>query len=152
MDMVLGERRVASPRHTLTLCLILLAIAAAGFAQTLLPKNGAAGAPGGAIVYLPLLAAEWGLFAYVAVGLRRGGVSLKEIISARWTWTSLALDVLIGLVLLAAWIGVEFAWTLAPWSNGAATGTLARQALEVRTAADIPVWIVLSMSAGFVEE
>lgn len=153
MDMVLGERRVATPRHTLVLCLILLAIAAAGFAQTLLPRPpDGANTTGGALVYLPLLVAEWGLFAYVAAGLRRSGVSLKDLISARWTWTSLELDILIGFALLGAWIGVEMAWRLLPWSGGHATGTLMRQALDVRNAADIPVWIVLSLSAGFVEE
>jgi membrane protease YdiL (CAAX protease family) len=86
------------------------------------------------------------------MGLKRGGASLKDIISARWTWTSLFVDILIGLALLALWLGVEFAWSLAPWRSGAASGTLLRQALELKNAADIPLWILLSMSAGFVEE
>jgi uncharacterized protein len=154
MGQVSSERPlVASRRHTLTLCLVLLGIAAAGFAQTVLFRASDGGVSGpGALVYLPLLAAEWGLFAYVAMGVRRSGASLKDLISPRWTWNSLALDVTIGLALLGLWIGVEMAWRLAPWSGDHATATLARQALEVKGAADIPLWITLSVSAGFVEE
>jgi membrane protease YdiL (CAAX protease family) len=144
------EGQVASSRHGLVLGAILLGLAAAGY-LALGRSTGAGPAPSGALLYLPLLAAEWGLFLYVRLGVRKAGHSLAGLISARpLSPRTIALDLLLGLLLLAAMLGLEAALDLV---LGAGAGTPAGvQPLLVRRAADIPLWILLALSAGFVEE
>jgi membrane protease YdiL (CAAX protease family) len=141
---------VGSPRHTAILVAVILGVALAGF----LALRHAAAAPGppaegGASLYLGLLAAEWGLFYYVSRGVRGAGGSVKALISSRpLTAKTIAIDALLGLLLLAALIAVEWLLSKAP---GAANGALV-QTLLVRRASLIPLWILLAVSAGFVEE
>ena len=146
-----GSRPVASRRHLLILCLILLAIAAAGYvalARAPAPGSGAS-RPSGAALYLPLLAAEWGLFLYVRMGLRKAGHSVRALISARPLGArALLADAALGVLLLAMLMGAA---ALFERAFGAGTpGSV--QNLLVHRAADIPLWILLSLSAGFVEE
>lgn len=143
---------VGSWRHTGILCLILLAVAAAGFISTL----RAAGSPGGGLsglsgpaLYLPLLAAEWGLFLYVRMGVRRHGGTVRGLIAERPLGArSLAVDLLLAILLLAAFLAAEYALDRMLGASNAA----AVQPLLVRRAMDIPLWIALAASAGFVEE
>jgi membrane protease YdiL (CAAX protease family) len=142
---------VASRRHTIVLCVILLAVAAAGYASlgraAAQPAGGAG--PAGATLYLPLLAAEWGLFLYVRMGLHRHGTSLRSLISARPLGArTLLADAALGALLMLLLVGIEYLLDRA--LGGARPGSV--QALIVRRGADIPLWILLSLSAGFVEE
>jgi hypothetical protein len=60
------------------------------------------------IALFPLLAALWGLFLYVRLGVRKNGGSIRELISARpLDPRSLAADLLLGLVLLVTRIQFE---------------------------------------------
>jgi uncharacterized protein len=139
-----GIDPVASRRHTAVLCSILIAVAAAGYLS--LGRSAAGGAtplPGPAL-YLPLLAAEWGLFLYVRMGIRKRGNTLRQLIGAR----ALFVDLLLGLALFAAWLAAEYAFDRAFGS----TIPAGVQSLLVRRAADIPLWVLLALSAGFVEE
>ena len=146
-----GSRMVASGRHTMVLCLILLAVAALGYvslASAPAPAAGASG-PTGSIFYLPLIAAEWGLFLYVRMGLRNSGRSIRDLVSARPLGTrALLVDLAVGLLLfgLLSAADILFERTF----GGGIPGSV--QSLLVRRAADIPLWILLSLSAGFVEE
>jgi membrane protease YdiL (CAAX protease family) len=142
---------VASRRHLITLCLVLLAIAAAGYAVLARAPAPAGGAPeaSGAALYLPLFAAEWGLFLYVRMGVRRRGGSIRELICARPPGArALLVDLLLGALLLALLVGASASYEYA--FGSAIPGSV--QGLLVRRAADIPLWILLSLSAGFVEE
>lgn len=136
---------LGSWRHTMALCAILLAIAAAGFLSL---GRGAVPASGAAL-YLPLLAAEWGLLFYLRMGLHRRGKTLRGLVSARPLGArALATDIAIGLLLLAAWLAAEYAFDRAFGPGNQAS----IQPLLVRHAADIPLWILLALSAGLVEE
>jgi membrane protease YdiL (CAAX protease family) len=139
---------VASRTHLAVLSAILLGIATVGYLA--LSKSGAGiGSASGAALYLPLLAAEWGLFAYVRMGVKRRGVAVTEVISARpLSLRSVALDLLLGLLLLGLWLGVEYLFD----TLGGGASSPAVQRLIVRNAADIPLWVLLALSAGFVEE
>jgi membrane protease YdiL (CAAX protease family) len=141
---------VASRQHTAVLCGILIAVAAVGFLS--LGRSAAPGGAGGvsgAALYLPLLAAEWGLFLYVRMGLHRGGNSIRDLIGTRPLGVrTLLVDLLLGLLLFAAWLAVEYGFDRV-FGSAVPAGV---QPLLVRHAADIPLWILLALSAGFVEE
>jgi membrane protease YdiL (CAAX protease family) len=139
---------VASRTHLAILSAILLGIAAVGYFTLSRPADGG-GSVSGATLYLPLLAAEWGLFAYVRMGMKRRGVAVADVISARpLSLRSVALDLLLGLLLLGLWLGVEYLFD----TLGGTPSSPAVQRLIVRNAADIPLWVLLALSAGFVEE
>jgi len=144
--------QVGSWRHMIILCAILLGIAAAGYAA--MGKAGAApdgvgpGGPGAAL-YLPLLAAEWGLFYYVRIGVHTRGARLRDLISARpLRARTLAADLLLGLLLFAAWLGLS--WLL-DRALGAGNQAAIRP-LVIHRASELPLWTLLALSAGFVEE
>lgn len=141
---------LGSWRHTIILCAILLAIAALGF-LSLRPAapQGAASPVSGAALYLPLLAAEWGLFFYVRMGLRRRGKTIRGLVSARpFTRRTIAVDFVLGVLMFGAFLAASYALDLAFGPAGQA----GVQPLLVRQAADIPLWILLALSAGLVEE
>jgi membrane protease YdiL (CAAX protease family) len=142
---------VASRRHLAILCGIVLAFAAIGFLASMRGEAPGVAATGlsGPALYLPMLAAEWGLFLYVRMGLRKQGVPVAALISARpLRGGAIALDLLVGVALAAAWLAAE--WLLDATLGGGNRATF--QPLLVRHAAEIPLWILLSLSAGFVEE
>ena len=145
-----GSRMVASGRHTMVLCLILLAVAAVGYVSFGRAAAPAAGASGpGASLYLPLIAAEWGLFLYVRMGLRNSGHSIRDLVSARpLSARALLFDLALGVLLLGLLSAADIAFERA--FGGSVPGSV--QTLLVRRAADIPLWILLSLSAGFAEE
>lgn len=139
---------VASRAHLVILSAILLAIAGIGFLAAARPAASANGISG-ARLYLPLLAAEWGLFAYVRMGVRRRGGAIPALISERpLGLRALSLDLTLGLLLLCLWLGAEY---LFDRSMGVSSSSGA-QRLLVRDAADVPLWVLLALSAGFVEE
>lgn len=103
----------------------------------------------GPALYLPLLAAEWGLFLYVRMGVKRHGGTVAGLISDRpINLRAIAVDLMIGAALLAVWLAVEYLFDR-ELGDGLSLGT---QRLLVRQGADIPLWVLLASSAGFVEE
>jgi membrane protease YdiL (CAAX protease family) len=141
---------IASRKHSLILTAILLAVALAGYAALLRGSPGGAPPQGGnAGLYLGLLAAEWGLFLYVRMGLKRHGTSLARLISDRpLTVARLAADGLLGLLLLGLFAGAEILLSKLLGDGDAALV----KTLLVRQAALVPLWLLLAVSAGFVEE
>lgn len=100
--------------------------------------------------YLSLMAAEWGLFYYVwKVGLRRAGVRVSDIVGGRWSsWKDVLRDAALALALLAVWMVVQIALSRLFGASQAASV----KSLLPRGAAEVALWIPLSITAGFCEE
>jgi membrane protease YdiL (CAAX protease family) len=142
---------VASRRHTLILCAILLVIAGAGALSAVASSAHRSGSASvsGIPLYLPLLAAEWGLFYYVRLGLRGGGTAVRDVISGRpLTLRAVAMDLVLGAALLGLWLAVEYGLGHL-FARPVPAGV---QSLLVRDPVMIPLWLALALSAGFVEE
>jgi membrane protease YdiL (CAAX protease family) len=102
------------------------------------------------LLYLSLIAMEYGLFVYVwKGGLRRTGTKLSDLIGGRW---ASAKDVLVDFGLAFAlwgfWSVGERAWVLHFGSGHAAS----IQTFLPQRAVEVVLWIALSISAGFSEE
>ncbi len=99
-------------------------------------------------LYLSLLAMEYGLFAFVKGGIRRYGVSVREILGGDWsTARKVAIDMAIGLGLWVVWMGILAAWNVF-LSCSAALSVYA----PPRRPLDVLLWIAVSISAGIAEE
>ena len=110
-----AARPVASVSHTLRLAAIFLIVAVGGaIAQQRAAAHGhdLPAAPNAALVYLPLIAIEWGLVLYIVRGgLRPAGVSWRELVGGRWSsWRDVATDLLLGVGTWGAWKLVEQLW------------------------------------------
>ncbi len=149
-DLVDERRLVASRRHTIILTAVLLVIALAGFLSAAGASNvRSAAMPSGLMLYLPILAAELGLLFYVRLGLHKHGTSMRDIISTRpLSISGVITDVLLGAVLLGLWFGLEY--ILTRWAGP--SGAEHTRPLLVRKAWEIPIWILLALTAGFAEE
>jgi len=148
-----GDRKLlASPWHTAILVLVLLSIAAYGASvqQHAHTEPGALERHGSTVpLYLGLILAQWGLFRYATIGLRRRGLSLRDLLGDRWAGPKdVVRDVAIALVVWAAWsLGEAFVQShLGKDSAADFGGLLPRAPLE------IALWVVLSLTAGFCEE
>lgn len=144
---------VASRRHTVVVVGIFLLLTLIGIVS----RHGAgsqvgssSGRPNMLPSYLALMAAEWGLFYYVwKVGLRRAGVKARDIIGGRWlNWKDVLRDAALALGLLAVWMLVQIALNRLLGASQAASV----KSLLPRGAAEVALWIPLSISAGFCEE
>jgi membrane protease YdiL (CAAX protease family) len=101
-------------------------------------------------IYLSMLIGEWGLILYVwRAGLRRSGATLSELIGGRWSsWGDFVRDAGLAVVLCA---GAKIVMSgmerlLGHGHDASIEGFLPRHAVEVT------LWVLLSLSAGFVEE
>jgi membrane protease YdiL (CAAX protease family) len=156
MDRDSDRSLVATRRHSAILCGVLLLIAVAGYAATFGMRSGGGGGGAGAqgassawAIYVPALILEWGLFLFVWTGLRSFGTSFPRLISARpLTARNWLTDAALGAILFAVMLGTE--WILGRLLAGGPPAGV--QAILVRRAGDIPIWVALSISAGFVEE
>lgn len=143
---------VASPRHTAILVAIFLGLAIVGavFQSRAHSQHSMLHAHPSVIpLYLSLIAAEWGLVLYVNRGLRQTGTPLSElIVASQSTRRRVAIDLLIAVCLWGIWMLFQMAWDrwLGPVHAASIRPFLAQRTLE------IPVWLALSVSAGFAEE
>jgi membrane protease YdiL (CAAX protease family) len=101
-------------------------------------------------LYLSLIAMEWGLVVWVwRGGLRRTGTKLGELVGGRWASAKdVFVDCGLALGLWTLWKLVEMAWNrwLGPGHAASIQTFLPQRGLE------IPLWIGVSISAGFCEE
>jgi membrane protease YdiL (CAAX protease family) len=146
-------RLIAPITHTIALVLGFLVMAAGGalFQQRAAAHGSTLPAPSRpTMLYLSLIAMEWGLVLYVVrVGLRRTGTSLREVVGGRW---SRPRDVVRDVVVALATWGV---WTLFSWLADRAAGpdhAASVRSLLPRHPIDLALWVALSLSAGFAEE
>ena len=148
-----APRLIAPVAHTVALVLMFLVVAASGALFQLRAAAHSTTVPAPSrptLVYLSLIAMEWGLVLYVVrVGLRRTATSLRDVIGGRW---SRPLDVVRDVVIaLGAWS----IWTLFSWLASRAAGpehAASVQSLLPRHPIDVALWVALSISAGFAEE
>jgi hypothetical protein len=116
------------------------------------PESGGSVLPQGRNIlpfYLSIIALEWALVATVRGAIKNKGISLWELIGGRWkSWKDAFLDVGIFVPFVGVWEGS--AWllhrVLGPDSARSVDTMLPRSALE------IALWIVVSLSAGICEE
>jgi len=135
-------RRIASARHTLILVAIFAAVAVSGFLSAGPPVGGPRIA-----TYLLVAAALWALLRYVALGVRRHGGSLVELVGLdaglRAWLVDVALAIVGSLALRAVLVAVKLG--VGPYDDHA-TDLLPRTWLEKL------VWLLLAASAGICEE
>ncbi len=146
-----APRLVARPLHTAIFVAIFLGIAlAGGVFQSHGPTGGAgAGRPSVVPLYASLLLLEWLLVYVVWRGIRRGGTRVRDLIGGRWSGPGdLARDAGLAAVLWLLWLGIQRGFDL--WI-GPDHARSVEQFLP-RGLVEVPLWIALSLSAGFCEE
>jgi membrane protease YdiL (CAAX protease family) len=107
-------------------------------------------------IYLATMVYEWLFTAYVWWGLRRAGLSMRDLIGGRWSSVEdFLLDIAIA---VGAWMGALTVIALAAVAMGMNhTGSIesAREQigfLAPHTGLEVFLWICLSATAGFCEE
>jgi uncharacterized protein len=146
-------QRVAPIWHTIGLLILLAVPVVRGISQQSLgsPNSQIFSSHSQVFVrfYIPVLIYEWVLAAYVYWGIRRSGMTLRELIGGRWTRTTdffrdfgLAVGFLVAGVLVMSMI-IKL---LGPIHAKAINVILPLGGREVA------VWVVISLTAGFVEE
>jgi membrane protease YdiL (CAAX protease family) len=102
------------------------------------------------VLYLSLIAGEWGLIYYVWKGaIRPSGITLRQFIGGRWnSGRAVGLDVILACGLFALWQGISFLWErwLGPGHAAAISPMLPRGITEGT------LWVLVSISAGVSEE
>jgi uncharacterized protein len=144
---------LASRRHTLIFLAICFAIAAIGVATA--NQESAPGAP--AIpnqmleVYLVLIGMEWLWVRFVNKGMQAQGRSVYEFFGQRWFTARQVAEDLLYVALALGVCYILFNGTDRPMQHG---GSVANPLLPAapRGAAEVGVWIGLSLSAGICEE
>ena len=136
--------------HTILLACIFLGLTAAGaiFQRQARAHPQSAGSSH-IVLYLSLIAMEYGLFRYVNAGLARRGVTMKSLIGGSWnSLRDVLRDAGLALGLWAIWFGVDKLWShVFGISHAVSIQTfLPRKPLEVA------LWIAVSISAGISEE
>ena len=102
-------------------------------------------------LYAVTIAFEWIMVGYVSIGLLIARKRLRDLIGGRWnTWIDFGRDV-----------GIAFLFTIVVWGvllvvgvllGTNQTGTEAVKQLIPRTPAEMIVWVLLTVTAGFCEE
>jgi CAAX protease family protein len=143
-----AKRPVAGVLHTLVLVAILLG--GAGLMYFSAGQLRTAGHPNRTALYLSTAIWEWMLTAYVLWGVRRHGTSLNEVTGAKWkSFLDFARDVGIAVSFWFAALMVLGATAVVLHFRGTkeSVGFLAPRGL-----AQIGLWIVVCITAGFCEE
>jgi len=103
-----GRKLIASPRHTVGLLLIQVALAAGGAYLQSRPNPGpnlAAEHSGIVPLYVSMIALEWGLVWYVWGGIHDKGNRLLDLVGGRWSDWKNVLDLAIALPFWILWEG-----------------------------------------------
>jgi membrane protease YdiL (CAAX protease family) len=139
---------VASRRHTFGLLAILLLIIYGGV-RSHGPSSGPSAAPHLLRLYAGVMLGEWTLVFYVWRGIRRSGLSLRDLIGSRWRgWGSFFRGTLLTAAFWLVWEGSARLLHLLLGSSD----TSNVNAMLPRTVLEIAVWCLLSCTAGFCEE
>src|ERR1700731_1537245 len=137
---------IAPAWHTIALLLfIALASATSAYSHTLSPGFRR----GPAFGYLSVILMQWVIVAFIWFGIRRRGLTLRELIGGTWPrWTSVLRDVGIAIVFL-----IVSGMILAACARLLhASGREVAERLLPRTRLDIVSYLLLCATAGFCEE
>ncbi len=157
-----SRRAIAPVWHTILLAVILIAISASGAGR----QATMAEHRGRMLLYLITIALEWVLVAYVIWGVRRRGVTLRELTGGRWSTAEDALlDVALGIgFLIVFWVTASVVLSVLMRAVGItppSAGNLAQTCAELQRrvgflapegSGEIVVWLFASATAGFCEE
>jgi len=145
-----GVEPLASSWHTASVACIVVGLALAGRAA--MAHHPTLASASHIQIYLSGLVVQWGLYAFIFLGLRRKVRSARQLIDAnRWTLGSLAIYLLLALAGGVVW---AFCQNLLGTLLHAGPEQIRRilQAYMPRGAQETALWVVLAVSAGFCEE
>jgi membrane protease YdiL (CAAX protease family) len=147
------QKAVAPWRHTAILIAFFVLMAAGGAALQHRARGRAdlvEHRPDVTLLYVLLVAGEWGLVYYVwKGGLRRSGVSLLQLIGGQWTsLRSVFADAALAFGLWIVWQGFSFLWVR--WPGAGHAGSISPLLPNGMT--EGALWVLLSISAGISEE
>jgi membrane protease YdiL (CAAX protease family) len=139
---------VASTLHTFVLILFLAGWAYVGRMWAI--KLRAESVPSHLPLYLSTLAMEWAVFGYIVWGVRKRGISLRELVGPRWSKGKANLKDLVyagcfEVVALAILTLTSHLLRIDPKSQST-------RFMMPAGALEILVWILLSLTAGICEE
>jgi membrane protease YdiL (CAAX protease family) len=142
------SRPIASAAHTIGLLAFLTAWAYFGREWTNHMRVQAT--PNHLLLYLPTLVMEWSVFAYIVWGIRKRGISLRELVGPRWSkGAQFFVDLGIAACLeLAALIVLGVIGHLLHTESNSKSMMFMMPA----TALELIVWLMLSLTAGICEE
>lgn len=158
-----SRRAIAPMWHTILLIVILIVVSASGARggeATVVQRHGRMS------LYLTTIGFEWLVLLYVIWGVRKRGVTLRELTGGRWNTPEDALfDFAIALgFLIVFWVLASFVLIGAMKALGIspqAGGNLAQRCAELKRQVaflapeggpEIVVWLLASVTAGFCEE
>jgi uncharacterized protein len=151
---------VASPKHTIRFVAVVLGIAAllafqAHQSQTAVVAPASA-PPSHVGQYVGMLVFLWAMLWFALVGVRRRGVSLRELIGGRWrTPRDVAFTFVTAIVFLGiAQVVLELTKNGLTWIGQSPTeeGRRTMAFLGPHGFVECSLWVLLSVSAGFCEE
>jgi uncharacterized protein len=141
--------RVAPVWHTVVFIVVTLGLAALQARQQ--PRLATLKLPSRTPLYALTMFLEFAMLAYVWVGLRITGKTVRDIIGGKWEKPiDLLQDVAVALGFWFVVVGMLVFMSFALGKNEA--GLEAVKALLPRTAVEMVVWVCLSVTAGFCEE
>jgi uncharacterized protein len=139
---------VASPVHTFALIAFLTGWTYFGLVHTNYMRGQTA--PNHLLLYFPTMAMEWSVFAFIVWGIRRRGVTLRELIGPRWSNpTQFFIDLGIGIVFQIGALVVITCLSLLIHTTQNSNNIMF---MMPRGALELAVWVLLSFTAGICEE
>jgi membrane protease YdiL (CAAX protease family) len=139
---------VAGSLHTFFLLLALFAVTVIGYFSV--HRRGAVHQPHRLFFYLTTIAWEWILVAYIYLGLRRRGKSIRNIAGRSWRGASdFFIDIAIA---FGFWIAALFALSLVAHAVGSNGMSQAARLLAPQGPFESLLWIALAVTAGICEE
>lgn len=145
------DRKLIAPLwHTILLVLIIFGISALSYFTT--RQISAASVKMRLITYTATVVQEWLLFLYVYAGIRARGVTVRQLINARWaSGRDVWRDIGIAAIVWVLFVAIEGLSSVI-FRSSVGAGAKVVQQLVPHAAVELPVWILLSVSAGICEE
>lgn len=151
------ERLIAPLWHTIVFLILILGNSYASFylSRRFVATGAAAAGPSLAarlLTYTSTIVMEWVLFLYVYFGMRARGETVRKRVNARWKSASdVWRDIGIGMCVWIAMLIVAAILTL-PFRSAGNEGAKVVTQLVPHVLLELPVWAVLTATAGFCEE